>query len=313
MDSTRRSPAGRLAALLVATALVALVVWVYWPTLRDLGVTWASDPQYSHGYLVPLFAAYLLWARRGRMETDRWRTSWWGVAWLLAAGVLRMVGASISFDWLEAVSLLPCMVGVALLLGGKPALVWSWPAIGFLIFMVPLPYRVAHGLSGPLQTLATKVSGWTMQTLGMPALVQGNTILLDGQHIAVAEACSGLSMLLVFVALAAAMAILTRRPLLDRVILLLSAIPVALLANVIRIVVTGILYRVAGRYWGDLVFHDLAGWLMMPLAIGMLLLVLKVLDLLLVSPSASRGRPPLPGAAGARKGPAFASPVGIKH
>jgi exosortase len=293
MNSQRRWFERPLPAALIA--LGGLLAWVYLPTLEQFLTTWSSDPQYSHGYLVPLFSAYLLWARRSRAGISSWQTSWWGVAWIAAACLIRMAGAYFSSDWLDAVSLLPCLAGLAVLLGGWPALAWSWPAILFLVFMIPLPFRVAHGLSGPLQTLATQASGWTLQTLGLPALVEGNTILLDGQQIAIAEACNGLAMLIVFVALAMAMAIVIRRPLLDRIVVLFSAVPVALLANVIRITATGILYAKAGRYWGDLVFHDLAGWLMMPLAIGILLLVLKVLDLLLVTPPARRVRPPIPG------------------
>jgi exosortase len=272
-------------------ALGGLLAWVYWPTLGLLAEVWRADPQYSHGFLVPAFAAYLLWARRDRAGFAGWRTSWWGVGWIAAAGLLHLAGAYLAFDWLDAMALLPCLAGLAVLLGGRPALAWSWPAIGFLAFMVPLPYRVAHSLSGPLQRIATDLSGYTMQMLGLPALVEGNTILLNGTRLAVVEACSGLSMLIVFAALSTAAAVVVRRPLLDRIILLCSAIPIAILANVVRITATGVAVCLAGPRLADVLYHDLAGWLMMPLAIGMLALVLKVLDFLLVV--ARDRRPPV--------------------
>jgi exosortase len=288
------------AAVLVLGGLVA---WVYWPTLQLLVQTWTSDPQYSHGYLVPVFAVFLLWYRRSRADFANWHVSWWGVALLAAAGLIRMAGGFLSFDWLDAMALLPCLAGLALLLGGRPALAWSWPAIAFLAFMVPLPYRLAHSLSGPLQALATQMSGYLMQMLGLPAFVEGNTILLDGHRIAVVEACSGLSMLITFGALATAFAILVRRPMLDRVLFVLSAIPIAIVANVCRISATGVAMHTAGPELADKIFHDLAGWLMMPLAIGLLALEMKLLDVLLVAPAPSRVRPPIPGVAAGQTAP----------
>jgi exosortase len=275
--------------------LSGLLLWVLWPTLALFLETWQADPQYSHGYLVPAFSAYLLWSRRAGADFTHWQTSWWGVAALAAAGLLRLAGAYLSFDWLEGISLLPLLAGLALLLGGRAALKWSWPAVAFLAFMVPLPYRVAHSLSEPLQRLTTEWSGAALQTLGFPAIVEGNTILMGTARIAVVEACSGLSMLLVFGALATAAAIVVRRPLLDRVVLLLCAAPIAVVANIIRITATGVALATGGQRLADLIFHDLAGWLMMPLAVVMLVLVTKLLDVLLVSPPKQAPAPPLPG------------------
>jgi exosortase len=280
---------------LALLALAGLVVWVFWPTFDLLLGIWASDPQYSHGYLVPLFAGYLLWARRSKAEFPKWQTCWWGVALIAAACLVRMVAAYLAFDWLDAASLLPCLAGLAVLLGGRRALTWSWPAIAFLGFMIPLPYRLAHSLSGPLQKLATELSALTMQTVGLPAIVEGNTILLGDSRIAVVEACSGLSMLLVFAALTTAAAIVVRRPLLDRLALVLSAIPVAVVANVLRITATGVAQYTVGPRFAHVVFHDLAGWLMMIMAVGMVVLVLKLLDWLLIVPPAPRSRVPIPG------------------
>ncbi len=275
--------------------LVILLGWVYWPTLALMIQTWSSDPQYSHGYLVPVFAALLLWLRRGRAHFERWQPSWWGVALVVAGGLIRLAGGVLSSEWLDSAALLPCVAGLVLVLGGGAALGWSWPAIAFLAFMIPLPYRVAHALSGPLQQMATELSGLTMQTLGLPALAEGNTILLDGHRIAIVEACSGLSMLITFGALATGFAIIVRRPLLDRILLLLSAIPIAILANVLRITATGVALHTAGQRLADTLFHDLAGWLMMPLALAMLALELRLLDILLVMPPQRRLRPPIPG------------------
>src|SRR5436305_12211191 len=123
---------------------------------------------------------------------------------------MRLAGAYVYFDWLEAMSLLPVLAGGALLLGGLPALRWSWLPIAFLVFMIPLPHRVETALSFPLRRLAALTATYALQTLGRPALSEGNIIIVKQLRMDVAEACSGLGMLLLFFAMACAVAVLCR-------------------------------------------------------------------------------------------------------
>jgi exosortase len=250
---------------------------------------WAQDPQYSHGWLVPVFAVVLLWFRREYLSATGLKPSWWGLP-LLAAGIaLRFFGWWFYFEWFDALSLLPCLAGACLMVGGGEALRWTWPAIAFLGFMIPLPFRLANALSDPLQHLATLTSTFALQTLGLPALAEGNTIEMDDVHINIVEACSGLSMLIVFFALSTGVALVVRRPRWEKGVIILSAIPIALFANVLRITVTGLLFRMVSDEAADAFFHDAAGWLMMPLALIVLGLELWVLNRLLVSPSGEVG------------------------
>jgi exosortase len=198
---------------------------------------------------------------------------------------LHFAGVFYYYTWFEAVSFLPCLAGVFVLLGGWKALRWSWPAIAFLMFMVPLPYYLETAFGLYLRQLATLASTYCLQTLGFPAFAQGNLIYgLSRKPIGVEEACSGLGMLVIFLALSTAVAIVVRRPLLDRILILLSAVPIALAANIVRITVTGILYKTVGSELADKFFHGPAGWLMMPLALGFLWGELKVLSWVLVAP-----------------------------
>jgi exosortase len=137
----------------------------------------------------------------------------------------------------------------------------------FLIFMIPLPWTVENALGPPLQWLATLASTFALQTLGFMAFAEGNVIQLSEGSIGVVEACSGLSMLITFIALSVGMALVVKRPILDRIVLVLSAIPVALLANVARITLTGVLHEKLGGQIADKFYHDLAGWLMIPFAL----------------------------------------------
>jgi len=270
--------------LMVALPLSAFaLVWAYWTSLTEMAWRWSHDPQYAHGYLVPGFAAALLWLRRDRLAAGRFEPSWYGVP-VLAIGIgLRLVGAYFHYVWLDAVSFLPCLAGLWLLVGGKTAWRWGWPAVAFLGFMVPLPYGFSLTLAGPLQRLATIASTFFLQTLGMPAVADGNVILLNEIEVNVVEACSGLRMLVVFFAFATAVALIVKRPLWVKLLLVASAVPIALLVNVLRITATGVLYELVNGQVAKLVFHDLAGWLMMPIALLILGLELQFLKRLVIS------------------------------
>jgi exosortase len=283
---TPTQPAARsgsyLPYFLLFFPLVCLV-WAFWPTLIDLIHVWSSDPQYSHGFLVPVFAAFLLWMRRDMLKQGEVRPSWWGLP-ILAFGIgLHLYGSYYYYIWLDTVAIVPCVAGLWITAGWTTAWRWGWPAIAFLMFMIPLPYRYAVEMSGPLQRIATLSSTFVMQVIGLPALSDGNLISVDDVTINVAEACSGLRMLVVFVALAAAVAIVSRRPLLDKIIVLVSAVPIAIVSNILRVTVTGVLHHTTTNDLANTFFHDVAGWLMMPLALGLLWLELKILSALFIA------------------------------
>jgi exosortase len=273
-------------------ALALGLLWAYWTTLGQLSDRWAHDPQYSHGYLVPAFALFLLWQRRPMLPAVEPRPDGWGLALIGWAMVLRLTGAYFALEWLDALSLLPCLLGCAVLLGGWDCARWAWPAVAFLAFMVPLPYRIEVALSQPLRHLATLASTYVLQTLGIPALAEGNTIRLSTPPpLDVAEACSGLSMLMTFLALSTAVACVIRRRWVDKAVLLASAVPIALAVNVCRITLTGLFHELVGSSAANAVFHDWAGLLMMPVALLLLWFELWFLARLLVVPEPARPVP----------------------
>jgi exosortase len=279
--SSGRQPAP-FPVLALGAGLGAGLFWAYAPTLYGMLERWSRDPRYSHGYVVPVFALIVLWFRRDQFPGWRLQPSWWGVPLLLAGAALRLTGAFFYIDPLDGLSLLPALAGICLVTGGKPAFRWAWPALAFLIFMLPLPYQLEVGLARPLQRLATLGSTYALQTLGFAAVSEGNIILIDELQIGVLEACSGLGMLVTFFALSTAVAFIIQRPLRDKAIIFLSAVPIGVLMNLVRIIVTAILHQTAGSDIANLVFHDLAGWLMMPLALGVLWLELRFLGRLFV-------------------------------
>jgi exosortase len=287
----RRRHAWLVVALVVP---IACVLWAYWTTLGEAARHWSNDPQYSHGYLVPAFAVALLWLRRDKIRGFTLRPSWWGAPVLATGILLRLAATHYYFVWIDGLSLLPCLAGVCLMVGGRPAWRWAWPAIAFLVFMIPVPFSLEVLLADPLQRLATVVSTFMLQTLGLPALAEGKTILLNDIRINIVEACSGLRMLMIFFALSTAVSLVIRRPFWEKLLIVASAIPIALIANIMRITVTGILHNTLGSEIANAVFHDLAGWLMMPLALGLLAIELAVLKHLLIEPAAGTSFGPGP-------------------
>jgi exosortase len=268
------------------------VVWAYWPTLSAIARRWTEDTQYTHGYVVPVFAAFVLWSRRRGFPAGRpaWSVAG-GLVVLLAAAGVRLTGAYYYLDGLDALSLVVAVVGVSLLAAGWPILRWGWPAVVFLLLMVPLPYQLDVFVTNPLLRVTVRLSTYALQTLGLPAYTEGNVIRLDDLKIGVVEACSGLGMLMTFLALCVAVAFVIRRPWRDRVVVLASAVPVGVLMNCLRITATALLACVLSGEAAQTFFHDLAGWFMMPLAFVALWLELRLLDALFSEPEQSGPAP----------------------
>jgi exosortase len=277
-DLRERLWEGRERRATVALLVAAATAYAFWPTLAALYNKWVNDPQYSHGLLVVPFAVGLLWAKRERFPKDVRPAPLLGLILLGLAVACRVLGGVIYFAWLEAFSFLPFLAGLVLVFGGFGVLRWALPAIAFLLFMIPMPYSLEIQLGAPLQTVATIASTYVLRTLGQPALAEGNTILIKDFKLGIVEACSGLRMLVTFITFSTAVCMVVRKPVSDKLLILLSAIPIALMVNITRIVITGLMYLYVDGETAHLFFHDLAGWFMMPMALALLWVELWVLQ-----------------------------------
>jgi exosortase len=272
----------------ILVALVGLLIYVYGNSLDNRGaMQFWDNPKYSHGWLVPVFTAILLWLRYEPFGPVTIGARWAGVA-LLAAGLgLRCLTTYYPSHVLEMDSFVPAVMGVFLLVGGWKTIRWAGPAIAFLIFMFPLPGFLDSRLLGPLQKVATLSSTYLLQTMGIPSYSEGNRIVIGEVELGVVEACSGLRMLTIFAALAVAITLVTERPLWERVVIILSAVPIALASNIIRITVTALLYLTVGPDLVERVFHDLDGLFMVPLALGLLYIEFQILSNLVIDETAA--------------------------
>jgi len=267
---------------LVASLLVAVLGlgWAYASSLASLVERWRRDDNYSHGFFVVPIAVLILWRRRGRLDLEAVAPTWWGFLPL----VMILAGRAWLYErndlWLESATLPMAAASVILAIGGRALIGWAWPSVAFLYLMLPLPLQLNTALAGPLQSLATMGSMTLLRATGLPVVSEGNVIIVGGERLEVARACNGLSMLLSFATLVAAMVLLVDRPIRERVALLLSIVPVALLCNTLRIVATAWATHLAGHPVEAA--HDWAGLAMMPLALTLLWFELRVLSWIFV-------------------------------
>ena len=270
---------------LAVVVVVAAVIWSYGPVFRSLLNSWEHDPNYSHGYLVVPVALAIWWQRRHMPNVSATPPWQWG--WLLLAIVLgaRAVFYERGNLWAETVTLLPALGCLVLTFGGWGLFQKAWPALAFLLFMIPLPIRLNALLAQPLQSMATTASVALLKLTGLWVIAEGNVILVGKQPLEVAEACNGLSMLMCLAATVAATILLVPLSVGMRVVMALSAAPIAMASNVLRITATAWCYERFGAEAGRRVAHDLAGWLMMPTALVLVGLELLILAWLFVEES----------------------------
>ena len=285
-DPSQRTP------LMMLGGLVVLLIAAYWDMFSLTSAAW-QEGLYSHGWIVPVFALALMWMRWEPIGAVPAMERWIGLA-LLAFGLsMRLIAAEWGMNPVDRLSFLPAIFGVFMLVGGFNIIRWAGPALGFLIFMFPLPTNLEVLVLLRLQTLASMCSTFVLQTLGVPAFRQGNVINISGMDLFIADACSGLRMLTIFCALAVAMVFLIERPWWDKFIILLSAVPIALIVNIVRITITGLLYMWVGQdnKFVQHLGHDWAGYFMMPLALGILWVELQLLERLTIPVETAQLKP----------------------
>ena len=251
-------------------ALVGLVVWLYAPVMARLSKQWWTDPNFSHGFFVPVFSLYVLWQNRSRLAAIAPAPSLWGLAIVLFSLCTLILGIFGAELFLSRVSLMFLIAGMVVFLHGWPMLRAVLFPLAVLLLMVPIPSIILNQITFPLQILASKFSAWFLPLLGVPVLREGNVINLPAMPLEVADACSGIRSLLSLTCLAVMYGYLLESRIAIRVVLALASIPIAVLANGLRIVGTGLLVQ----YWdpdkAEGFFHAFSGWLIFVVSLAML-------------------------------------------
>jgi exosortase len=239
---------------------------------------WQTDASWSHGFLIPLFSLYFINKHKSEILNLQTRPNYLGLFFLLCCILFYFfnVVSPSGYAYFRSISMLAALGAVVLFLGGWNLVKHTWLPIVFLVFAVPLPRRYYVGLTMPMRRWAAHVAAALLNLVeSLEATTSGVVIdvIYKGKHLEpglnVAEACSGMRLLTAFLALGVAMAYLHYRPFWQRIILLVSTVPIAIFCNVVRVTITGFIYVLIHPKYTQGVYHDMLGIAMLPLAFGL--------------------------------------------
>ena len=273
------SKPGHWRAAGVCVGLAAAVAWLYAGVLPGLVRQWANDEDYSHGFFVLPFAAYFLWERRQQLREAVPHPSAFGLL-VLAGSLLCFIAGQFGSElFLSRISLIGVVAALVLFLCGWRHLRLAAFPLAFLLLMVPLPEIIFNRITFPLQMLASQVGETMIAASGVPVMREGNILLLPNRTLEVAEACSGIRSLMSLTMLAIVLGYFTERRTWARVAIALAAVPIAVVANAVRVAGTGL-----ASYWispaaAEGFFHTFSGWLMFIVALGALLVFHRALEM----------------------------------
>ena len=263
MDGVKR----RDAAAAGATLLCFLVLYAH--TLWKLVQDWATDDNYSHGFLIVPLAAYLVWERRQALARLTPRPNLLGLAVVVASLVVLAAGTLGAELFLARLSMLGVLAGSVLYLAGWPHLKRLAFPIAFLLLMIPIPAIVFNQVAFPLQLLASQFGTQVLSLYGVPVLREGNVIVLARTSLEVAEACSGIRSLISLLTLGIVLGYFTDRRAAVRVTVALATVPIAIVTNGLRVAGTGIAAHYYGAKAAEGFLHAFSGWLVFAAALAM--------------------------------------------
>ena len=250
-----------------------LMAAIYFRVLVKLVTDWWQIPDFSHGFLVPIFAGYLVWSKRKTLLETRIAPSWGGVAFIVFGVVVLVLGVYGAELFLSRVSLIIMLAVLVVCFGGWELLKELRFVLLVLLLAIPIPSIIFNEITLPLQLLASKLASSLLPLFGVPVLREGNVIELPSMKLEVAEACSGIRSLMSLFALSVFYGYFLENSFLRRALLALSSIPIAIAANAVRIFGTGLCVQ----YWdpdkAQGFFHEFSGWVIFLVSLGCLYIV----------------------------------------
>lgn len=257
--------------------ITALLGYLFRHEMYRIVRRWVTDSSWSHGFLIPFFSLYFLNQRKNEILNLQTKPNYAALALLIFFIVLYPVNVVfLKYGYGRPLTMIATLGAVVLFLGGWPLVKYTWLPVGYLIFAVPLPARYYRELTDPMRAVAAQVAAALLNLAsGLEATTRG--VIIDVVYkgvrlepsLDVAEACSGMRLLLAFLALGVAMAYLHSRPVWQRIILLASTLPIAVLCNIVRVSITGFIYILISPKYAHGIYHDLLGMGMLPLAFGL--------------------------------------------
>lgn len=254
----------------LAAVIVLLFGIAYAESLKYLVTQWMEDDNFSHGFFVPVITAALIWWRRERIVAAGLVSSWWGLVPAAFGLVFYIVSELSTVYFLQHLSLWLMIVGLALVIAGPQGTRQMAFPLGYLLTMIPPPQMLQQSMSASLQLMSSALGVGFLQLIGVTAFREGNVIDLGPIQLQVVEACSGLRYLIPLIALTLLSAYLFQHRLWKRVVLVASAIPLAVLLNGLRIGLIGVLVERFGKGAAEGFMHLFEGWLLFVLSLAIL-------------------------------------------
>jgi len=257
--------------------LIGVFLWSYWPELAELKRIWLKTDEYSVGMLVPFLALHILWNKARGIAECRIQPSIWGLWLFVTAQAMRGFSLYYMYASADRLSFILSIVSLTILLFGWQVFHKTATVMLFLCLMFPLPHYIHTAVMLPLQKAAAASAAFCLEMIGYSAVNEANIITLNGTMVAVGETCNGLRMATAFLVIIGWIVLLVRREWWEKLILLLSSLPIALLCNTLRLTVTAVIFtKLTGAKWEG-IFHDFGGYAMIPLALATVVFELWIL------------------------------------
>jgi exosortase D (VPLPA-CTERM-specific) len=274
---TLPGPALTYLAAFTAVCLLLIAAAFYAP-IKELVHRWTVQEEYSHGFLIPVIAGWLIWSRRRALVASIGRPSFWGPFLIIVAAALRTIGELSAIFVLSQIGFIIALMGLALSVGGRSLLKVLFIPLILLIFAIPMPYFIDAMLSFRLQLISSELGTLFIRALGIPVFLEGTLIDLGVYKLQVVEACSGLRYLYPLMSLGFLAAYLYQAPFWQRAIVFLSTIPITIVMNSFRIGMVGVLVNYWGPQDADGFLHMFEGWIIFLACSGLLVLEMMVLS-----------------------------------
>lgn len=282
-DNFQPASVGAGKSLAMVTALAALFIWAFRDTWGNLWNVWQNRPDYSAGQLVPMASLFMIYSQRKYLRNIRLMLRPTGFLVFALGVIIHILGSLYYYSSLENFGLVVSVNGMAMsLVGMKIYRNICYPLL-FLFLMLPFPWLIHDAVMLPLQGMAAASSETILEILGIPVARFGHVLQVAGHKVSIAEACSGLRLALAFLIVTGVTVYFSRRPNWQKVFVFLSSIPIALACNILRIVGSASLYHFGYDRLADGAFHDAAGLMMMPVALGFIAFEFWLLSNLVIS------------------------------
>ena len=257
--------------------LAVLVLVLYWPVLKGLVADWWDDPDYSHGFLVPVFSGIVIWLERNRYRMIPLQPTKFGLAVMLAAIALLLVGTLGADVFSTRISICVLLAGILLYLcGWKTLRALAFP-LWYFTLAIPLPGIIYNQITFPMQLLASRIAAAFIELTGVPVFREGNLLRVPNYSVEVALACSGIRSLLTLIALAVAYAYVAERRMWARLVLVAVMIPIAIFTNALRITLSSLIGYKFGADLAEGFLHGFSGWLIYLVALLLIFLAHSVI------------------------------------